>query len=145
MYNGCTLVRTSLSDLMSIPSRSNVLPENRCRCENLQSEAKGNLAQVLSMATDWSPPLIAKAYQPSFAWCCRHGANRMEHLSQKVVTFGIACNTICRKWGPTSVSQPPKTFDGSTSASVSLRSVEPSCKSPFEDQLPNLIDTVRNS
>ena len=54
---------------MSIPSRSNVLPENRCRCENLQSEAKGNLAQVLSMATDWSPPLIAKAYQPSFAWC----------------------------------------------------------------------------
>ncbi|NMW51599.1 hypothetical protein HKQ48_07625 [Bacteroides vulgatus] len=65
--------------------------------------------------------------------------------SQKVVTSGIACNTISRKWRPTSVSQPPKPFDGSTSASVSLRSVEPSSKSPFEDQLPNLIDTVRNS
>ena len=101
--------------------------------------------QVLSMATDWSPPLVAQVYQPGFAWCHRHGANRMALLSQKVVTSGIACNTISRKWGPTSVSQPPKTFDGSTSASVSLRSVEPSCKSPFEDQLPDLIDTVRNS
>ena len=75
----------------------------------------------------------------------RHGANRMTHLSKKVVTSGIACNTISRKWGPTSVSQPYKPFDGSTSASVSLRSVEPSSKSPFEDQLSNLIDTVRNS
>ncbi|WP_368116660.1 hypothetical protein [Bacteroides xylanisolvens] len=45
--------------------------------------------------------------------------------SQKVVTSGIACNTISRKWRPTPVSQPPKPFDGSTSASVSLRSVEP--------------------
>ena len=69
----------------------------------------------------------------------------MAHLSKKVVTSGIACNTISRKWGPTSVSQPYKPFDSSTSASVSLRSVEPSSKSPFEDQLSNLIDTVRNS
>ena len=80
--------------------------------------------QVLSMATDWSPPLVAQVYQPGFAWCHRHGANRMALLSQKVVTSGIACNTISRKWGPTSVSQPPKPFDGSTSASASLRSVE---------------------
>ena len=75
---------------MSIPSRSNVLPENRCRCENLQSEAKGNLAQVLSMATDWMPPHVEKPNQPSFAWCRRHGAKRMVHLSPKVVTSGIA-------------------------------------------------------
>lgn len=101
--------------------------------------------QVLSMATDWSPPLVTKTNQLSFAWCRRHGANRMAHPPQKVVTSGVACNTISRKWRPTSVSQPPKPFDGSTSASVSLRSVEPSCKSSFEDQLPNLIDTVRNS
>lgn len=67
----------------------------------------------------------------------------MAHLSQKVVTSGIACNTISRKWGPTSVSQPPKTFDGSTSANVSLRSVEPSGKSSFVDIFFNLIDTVR--
>ena len=46
--------------------------------------------QVLSMATDWSIPLVAKAYQPSFAWCHRHGANRMTNPSQKVVTSGIA-------------------------------------------------------
>ncbi|WP_373157789.1 hypothetical protein, partial [Bacteroides faecis] len=58
---------------------------------------------------------------------------------------GIACNTISRKWGPTSVSQPYKPFDSSTSASVSLRSVEPSSKSPFEDQLSNPIATVRSS
>ena len=69
----------------------------------------------------------------------------MAYSSQKVVTSGIAFNTISRKWRPTSVSQPSKTFDGSTSASVSLRSVEASSKSPFEDQFPNLIDTVRNS
>ncbi|MFR3711744.1 MAG: hypothetical protein ACLTVU_17570 [Phocaeicola plebeius] len=37
--------------------------------------------QVLSMATDWSIPLVAKAYQPSFAWCQRHGANRMVYPS----------------------------------------------------------------
>lgn len=97
------------------------------------------------MATDWSPPLVAEAIQPSFAWCWRHGAKRMAHLSQKVVTSGIACNTISRKWGPTSVSQPPKTFDGSTSANVSLRSVEPSGKSSFVDIFFNLIDTVRPS
>jgi len=42
------------------------------------------------------------------------------HISQKVVTSGIACNTISRKWRPTYVSHPPKPFDGSTSASVSL-------------------------
>ena len=75
----------------------------------------------------------------------RHGANRMTHLSKKVVTSGIACNTISRKWGPTSVSQPYKPFDGSTSASVSLRSVEPSSKSSLVDMFSNLIDTVRNS
>ncbi|MBC5591773.1 MAG: hypothetical protein SPI29_12770 [Bacteroides uniformis] len=46
--------------------------------------------QVLSMATDWSPPFVAKANQPSFAWCRRHGANRMAHRPQKVVTSGIA-------------------------------------------------------
>ncbi|MBS5552998.1 MAG: hypothetical protein KHX53_13440 [Bacteroides sp.] len=46
--------------------------------------------QVLSMATDRIPPLVAKAYQPSFAWCRRHGANRMTYPSQKVVTSGIA-------------------------------------------------------
>ncbi|KAA5274619.1 hypothetical protein F2Z14_10220 [Bacteroides faecis] len=90
-------------------------------------------------------PLVTKAYQPSFAWCHRHGANWMAHLSKKVVTSGIACNTISRKWGPTSVSQPYKPFDSSTSASVSLRSVEPSSKSPFEDQLSNPIATVRSS
>ena len=50
------------------------ISKNRCRCENLQSEA----LQVLSMATDWSPPLVAKTIQPSFAWCHRHGANRMD-------------------------------------------------------------------
>ena len=69
----------------------------------------------------------------------------MALLSQKVVTSGVACNTISRKWGPTSVSQPPKPFDGSTSASVSLRLVEPSSKSSFVDMFSNLIDTVRNS
>jgi len=46
--------------------------------------------QVLSMATDWSIPLVAKAYQPSFAWCHRHGANRMTYPSPKVITSGIA-------------------------------------------------------
>ena len=100
---------------------------------------------LLSVAMDWSPPLVAKVCQPNFAGCHRHGANRMAYSSQKVVTSSIACNTISRKWWPTSVSQPYKPFDSSTSASVSLRSVELSCKSPFEDQLPNLIYTVRNS
>lgn len=60
--------------------------------------------QVLSMATYWNIPLVAKAYQPSFAWCHRHEANRMAYSSQKVVTSGIAYNTISRKWRPTSVS-----------------------------------------
>ena len=143
MYNGCTLVRTSLSDLTSKPLRSNVLPKTVAVVRTYKVKRSGAL-QVLSMATDWSIPLVAKAYQPSFAWCHRHGANRMTNPSQKVVTSGIAYNTISRKWRPTSVSQPPKPFDGSTSASVSLRSVEPSSMFSFEDQLPDLIDTVRN-
>ena len=100
---------------------------------------------LFSVAMDWNPPPVAKANQLGFAWCQWHGANRMAHTPQKVVTSGIACNTISRKWWPISASQSPKPFDGSTSASVSLRSVEPSSKSPFEDQLPDLIDTVRNS
>ena len=62
----------------------------------------------------------------------------MAYSSQKVVTSGIAFNTISRKWRPTSVGQPPKIFDGSTSASISLRSVEPLSKLLFEDQFPNL-------
>ena len=49
-------------------------------------------------------PFVTKANQPSFAWCCRHGANWMVHLSQKVVTSGIACYTISRKWWQTSAS-----------------------------------------
>ena len=64
---------------MSIPLRSNVLPKIVAivrTCKAKRSEA----LQVLSMATDWSPPLIAKANQPRFAWCRRHGANRMAHL-----------------------------------------------------------------
>ena len=69
----------------------------------------------------------------------------MAHPPQKVVTSGIAFNTISRKWRPTSVGQPFKPFDGSISASVSLRSVEPSSKSSFVDMFSNLIDTVRNS
>ena len=69
----------------------------------------------------------------------------MVHPSQKVVTSGIAYNTISRKWRPTSVSLLHKPFDGSTSASVSLRSVESSSKSSFVDMFSNLIDTVRNS
>ncbi|MDC7142351.1 hypothetical protein, partial [Bacteroides finegoldii] len=43
-------------------------------------------------------PFAAKANQTSFAWCHGHGAKRMVHPSQKVVTSGIACNTISRKW-----------------------------------------------
>ena len=69
----------------------------------------------------------------------------MAYSSQKVVTSGIAFNTISRKWRPTSVSLLHKPFDGSTSASVSLRLVEPSSKSSFEEQQPNLIDIVRNN
>ena len=69
----------------------------------------------------------------------------MAHLSKEVVTSGIACNTNSRKWRPTSVSQLPKPFNGSTSASVSQRLVEPSSKSSFIDMFSNLIDTVRNS
>ncbi|WP_157037698.1 hypothetical protein [Bacteroides finegoldii] len=48
--------------------------------------------------------LVAKSYQPGFAWYCKYGANRMAYSSQKVVTSGIAYNTISRKWRPTSVS-----------------------------------------
>ncbi|MFT0357738.1 hypothetical protein ACMSEA_19165 [Bacteroides thetaiotaomicron] len=53
-------------------------------------------------------PLAANTNQPGFAWCHRHGAKRMVHLPQKVITSGIAWNTSSRKWGPTSVSQPQK-------------------------------------
>ena len=108
------------------------LPENRCRCGNLQSEAKWSLAGSL-YGNVLEFPFAAKANQPSFAWCHGHGAKRMIHPSQKVVTSGIAWNTIDRKWWPTSVSRPYKPSDGFTSASVSLRSVEPSSKSQFED------------
>jgi len=62
----------------------------------------------------------------------------MAYPPQKVVTSGSAYNTISWKWWPTSVSKPPKIFDGSTSASISLRSVEPLSKLLFEDQFPNL-------
>ena len=65
------------------------LPENRCRCENLQSEAKWSLAGSL-YGNVLEFPFAAKANQPSFAWCHGHGAKRMVHPSQKVVTSGIA-------------------------------------------------------
>ena len=47
---------------MSIPSRSNVLPENRCRCENLQSEAKWSLAGSL-----YGNGLESSAYRKSLS------------------------------------------------------------------------------
>ena len=67
---------------MSIPLRSNVLSKIVAivrTCKVKRSEA----LQVLTMATDRIPPLVAKAYQPSFAWCCRHGAKRMAHLPKR--------------------------------------------------------------
>ena len=74
---------------MSIPLRSNVLPKTVAVVRTYKVKRSGAL-QVLSMATDWILSLVAKANQPSFAWCCRHGANRMALLSPKVVTSGIA-------------------------------------------------------
>ena len=40
-------------------------------------ERSGTLL-LLSVAMEWNLPLVAKVYQPSFAWCHRHGANRMD-------------------------------------------------------------------
>ena len=74
---------------MSIPLRSNVLPKTVAVVRTYKVKRSGAL-QVLSMATDRIPPLVAKAYQPSFAWCRRHGGNRMAYPPQKVVTSGIA-------------------------------------------------------
>ena len=44
---------------MSIPLRSNVLPKIVAIVRTYKVKRSGAL-QVLSMATDWSPPLIAK-------------------------------------------------------------------------------------
>lgn len=65
------------------------LPENHCRCENLQSEAKWSLAGSL-YGNGLEFPLVTQSNQPSFAWCHGHGAKRMVHPSQNVVTSGIA-------------------------------------------------------
>ena len=44
------------------------LPENHCRCENLQSEAKWSLAGSL-YGNGLESSAYRKTYQPSFAWC----------------------------------------------------------------------------
>ena len=67
---------------MSIPLRSNVLPKTVAVVRTYKVKRSGAL-QVLSMATERIPPLVAKAYQPSFAWCRRHGAKRMAHLPKR--------------------------------------------------------------
>jgi len=100
---------------------------------------------LLSVAMDWTPPHVAKTNQPSFAWCCRHGANRMTHPSPKGRHFRhrmqydkseVAAN-IC---GPT--VQTIRWLYFCKRQPAFSRAIE---HSSFEDQFPNLIDTVRNS
>jgi len=52
--------------LVSIGSPCDAASDNIIKSYKVK---RSGALQVLSMATDWSIPLVAKAYQPSFAWC----------------------------------------------------------------------------
>mgnify|MGYP000838391891 CR=1 FL=1 len=107
------------------------LPENSCRCENLQSEAKWSLAGSL-YGNGLKYSAYRKSHSAEFCWVSQT-RSKPDGTSPKRSSLPASHEIrLVGGGGPTSVSQPPKTFDGSTSASVSLRSVEPSSKSPFE-------------